>query len=88
MKLQDKSFVMMAVILCGTVAISVIQDADAHITFNIPAPNTVTNYQNKTLVFTVGEVDEPAFSDEQHNFELTLRDFNTRHTIPNAFYNH
>jgi hypothetical protein len=85
MKLQDKTFVMMAVVLCGAVAVSVVQDADAHITFNIPAPNTVTNYQNKTIVFTVGETKEPAFTDEPHNFELTLRDFNTRHTIPNAF---
>lgn len=62
-----------------------IPDASAHASWTIPPPDTVANFANKKISVVIGETDEPAYSDELANFELTIRDVNTRLPVLNAF---
>lgn len=59
--------------------------AAAHASWTISPHDTVANYQNKRISVVIGETDEPAYSDELANFELTISDANTRLKVPNAF---
>jgi hypothetical protein len=63
-----------------------IPEALAHTSATItPPPNLTTNVANKAIRLSIGETDEPGFTDEITNFEITIKDVNTQLPVLNAF---
>jgi hypothetical protein len=85
MMYNKKLFLTTLGVISALMVAASIPDAAAHASWTISPHDTVNNYLNKKIRVVIGETDEPAYSDELANFELTISDANTLLKVPNAF---
>lgn len=78
---QDYSIKLLVIVALGAVLfVATAHEAFAHASFSFKPGNNVNN----TLRLTFGETKEPAFTDEEHNMELTIVHTITQLRVGNA----